>query len=136
MFTIDDTKNWQMIQAEHHNGGAEFFAYVHRCVQQPRLTRYDRYTRKDKSVTSTWRTDGIAHPSLESAVEALNTQPVFTDAELEWMRDLPTEWTQKETGMMDWVMNDTVRDKGGIEWHQGQYKITDVGLEAIHGRNA
>lgn len=70
---LEDAKSWRMAEAVHYNGGKVFFAYLYRCVEQPRLSRYDYYERKTRSVTSTWRVDGRDQPSFEAAIEALNT---------------------------------------------------------------
>lgn len=55
---VDDggpAKNWTLREDAHYNGGKTFFAYLMRCVQQPRLSRYDRYDKATKTSTSTWR---------------------------------------------------------------------------------
>ena len=130
--TEADTKGWHLREEAHHNGGEAFFAYSHRCIEQPRLVRYDRYERKGRSVTSTWRVDGVDHPSLASAVEALNTPPVFDVEEIAYLATLPTEWTKKTVpNNINWVVNQRVRDKGGVEWRDRHYRITPVGLAAL-----
>ena len=55
----------------HSNGGKAFFAYGYECVQHPRLTLFKRFDRKLKTVTATWRLDGVDQPSLDAAVAAL-----------------------------------------------------------------
>jgi hypothetical protein len=55
MITMEVVETWRLREAAHYNGGEEFFAYLHRCVENPRLSRFDRYQKKDRSVTSTWR---------------------------------------------------------------------------------
>lgn len=130
--TEADTKSWHLREEAHYNGGEAFFAYSHRCIEQPRLVRYDRYECKGRSVTSTWRVDGIAHPSLAAAVEALNTPPVFDAEELAYLATLPTEWTKKTIpNNIDWVVNQRTKDKGGIEWRDGHYRITPTGIAAL-----
>lgn len=130
--TEADTKSWHLREEAHYNGGEVFFAYSHRCIEQPRLVRHDRYERKDRSVTSTWKVDGIDHPSLASAVEALNTPPEFDAEELAYLATLPTEWTKKTVpNNIDWVVNQRTKDKGGVEWRDGHYRITALGLTAI-----
>lgn len=64
-------KGWTMIEIAHYNGGRAFFAYEFQCVQQPRLTRFDRYDKRTRTVTSTWRVDNVAQPDLATAVAAL-----------------------------------------------------------------
>lgn len=130
--TEADTKSWHLREEAHYNGGEAFFAYSHRCIEQPRLVRYDRYERKGRSVTSTWKVDGIDQPSLAAAVEALNTPPVFDAEELAYLATLPTEWTKKTVpNNIDWVVNQRTKDKGGIEWRDGSYRITPLGIAAL-----
>lgn len=130
--TAEDAKSWHMREAAHYNGGWEFFAYLHRCVEQPRLSRFDRYGRKDRSVISTWRTDGIDQPSLADAVEALNTPPVFDGEELAYLASLPSEWTRKTVpNTINWEVNERVTNKGGVEWMSGSYRITPAGRAAL-----
>jgi hypothetical protein len=126
-----DAKNWHMREATHYNGGAVFFAYLHRCVEQPRLSRYDRYERKDRSVKSTWRTDGIDRADMAAAIEALNEPPVFDADELAFLETAPEDFTKKIEGTIDWHVNERVVNKGGVEWQKGHWRITDLGREAI-----
>lgn len=58
-------------EVAHYNGGKAFFAYGYECVQHPRLTLFKRFDRKLKTVTHTWRVDGVDQVSLESAVAVL-----------------------------------------------------------------
>ncbi|MFJ2446801.1 hypothetical protein [Pseudomonas sp. NPDC087626] len=58
-------------EVAHYNGGKAFFAYGYECVQHPRLTLFKRFDRKLKTVTATWRLDGVDQPSLDAAVAAL-----------------------------------------------------------------
>lgn len=58
----------------HINGGRAFFAYEYRCDQEPRLTRFDRYDKKTRSVTSTWRVDGVDQPDLNAALQTLGIE--------------------------------------------------------------
>lgn len=130
-----DAANWHMREATHYNGGDVFFAYLHRCVEQPRLSRYDRYERKDQSVKSTWRADGIDHPTIEAAIEALNTPPVFDAAELAFLSAAPQDWAKKgPPGTIDWEVNERVVNKGGVEWERGSYRITPAGRAAIEAQ--
>lgn len=68
---MEDVRQWHMREEIHHNGGPDWFGYTFRCVEEPRLTRFDRYERRTKSATSTWRVDWIDRESLEDAVAAL-----------------------------------------------------------------
>ena len=67
--------DWKMREVMHINGGKDFFGYVHRCIEEPRLERYDRYDRKSRQVQSTWRVDGVDQPSLIAAGVALEAEP-------------------------------------------------------------
>ena len=109
-----------------------FFAYLHRCVEQPRLSRFDRYGRKDRSVISTWRTDGIDQPSLADAVEALNTPPRLRRGGACLSGKPPSEWTRKTVpNTINWEVNERVTNKGGVEWMSGSYRITPAGRAAL-----
>ena len=68
---LEKSKNWHIKEVAHLNGGKVFFGYIHQCVEQPRLERFDRYDRKTRSVTSTWRVDGNDMASFEDAISAL-----------------------------------------------------------------
>lgn len=83
---MEQVRQWTMREEIHHNGGREWFGYTHRCVEEPRLTRFDRYEKKTRSVTSTWRVDWIDRASLEDAVEAL-AQPKV--CEHHWTKSVP-----------------------------------------------
>lgn len=85
--TMEEVSKWTMREEIHHNGGGEWFGYTHRCDQEPRLTRFDRYEKKTRSVTSTWRVDWVDRASLEDAVEAL-AGPRAT-CEHHWTKSLP-----------------------------------------------
>lgn len=85
--TLEQVKQWRVRQEIHHNGGSEWFGYTFRCVEEPRLTRFDRYDRQTKGVSSTWRVDWIDQPSLEQAVEALAGPRA--PCEHHWTKSLP-----------------------------------------------
>ncbi|MCO5071100.1 MAG: hypothetical protein M9944_07830 [Rhizobiaceae bacterium] len=129
--TENDAKSWHLKEAAHYNGGAAFFAYLHRCVEQPRLSRFDRYDRKTKSVTSTWKVDGADRLSLRDAIDALNTPPVFTAEELAFLRDAPNDFEPERRNGLDYKVADGVRNKGAIEFENGRFRITDLGRAAI-----
>lgn len=128
--TDADAKNWHMRESTHYNGGAVFFAYLHRCVEQPRLSRFDRYDRKTRSVTSTWRTDGIDRQSMAEAIEALNSPPAFDADEVAFLLKVPDEFTDIREGI-DWSLNDRVVNKGAVEWQHGRCRITPAGRAAL-----
>ena len=131
--TEADAKSWHMRESAHYNGGKVFFAYMHRCVEQPRLTRYDRYERKDRSVTSTWRTDGVDKDSLAAAVDALNDAPQFTPDELAMLITLPHEYEPDNDIRkgLDWTIMTRLKDKGAVEWEKGRCRTTELGRTAI-----
>ncbi len=134
--TKADAANWRMREAAHYNGGKEFFAYMHRCVEQPRLSRFDKYIRKTQAVESTWRTDGVDYPSTDAAIEALNTPPAFDEEELSFLAACPEEWTKKgPPGSINWEVNQRVVDKGAVEWQRGEYRLTNLGRAALEASN-
>lgn len=61
-------------ETAHINGGRHFFAYEFTCDQEPRLVRYDHYHKPTRSVTSTWRVDGIDQPDLNAALHVLGIE--------------------------------------------------------------
>lgn len=86
--TLEHVKqHWTMREEIHHNGGGEWFGYTFRCEQDPRLTRFDKYERKTRSVTSTWRVDWIDQASLEDAVLALARPKAPCDHH--WIKSVP-----------------------------------------------
>jgi hypothetical protein len=126
-----DAKQWHMRESAHYNGGKVFFAYLHRCVEQPRLSRFDRYERKDRSVTSTWRTDGQDRASLADAVEALNTPPVFSADEMAFLASSPDDYEAERREGLDYQLADSVLNKGAIEFERGRFRLTSLGRASI-----
>ena len=116
---VDDVKGWHMRERAHYNGGKAFFAYLMQCIEQPRLSRYDRYDRKTRSHESTWKVDGIDQPSFEAALAALDTPPIFSDAELQELEKVTDEWVDiRKT--MDFGLNMSLESKGAVEWQDGK----------------
>lgn len=113
--TIEDARKWGMVEAAHINGGKEWFGYVHRCVQQPRLSRFDKYSRSTKSVQSTWRVDGEDVGSLESAVDELAYPPRFTATELLVLAQIGREPADYRK-VHPYEITSTLRDKGAIAY--------------------
>lgn len=134
--TVEDARAWRMREAAHYNGGKVFFAYLHRCIEHPRLSRYDRYERKDRSVTSTWRTDGVDRSSLAEAVDALNSPPVFSAEELGFLQGSPEDYEPDRRAGLSYELADRVRNKGGIEFEKGRFRITDIGRAALRSLEA
>ena len=131
--TVDDAAKWHMREAAHYNGGAAFFAYLHRCVEQPRLSRFDKYVRADRSVVSTWRVDGIDHPDFAAAISALNVAPVFDEDELAQLATIPADYDPSVDVRkgMNFELMDRLRDKGAIEWAAGRCRTTAAGRHAL-----
>lgn len=130
--TIEDAKTWQLTQDAHYNGGRKFFAYSYRCVQQPRLTRYDRYDRKTRSVESTWRTDGIDRASLADAIAALNIDPDFSDEEIGLLITISEEPADRRKEMLSELqLWNPLREKGAIVWENRKVRRTELGTRAL-----
>lgn len=131
MITVADSKSWHMQQALHGHGKG-FFMYAYRCVEQPRLLRTDRYTKKDRSVASTWSVDGVDHPDLESAVKALNSPPTFSAEEMDALRCLRDDWMPAKTAreLITFEMSWRLRDKGAIEFADGKCRRSEIGRGA------
>jgi len=135
--TLDDLKYCGLREDAHYNGGKEFFAYLMRCTQHPRLTRYDRYSRLDKSVTSIWRVDGQDVASLDSAIDALNQPPTFSEEELAILATITEEPVDRRKEMIansePWR---ALRDKGAIIWDKGRVRISDAGRAALNAKES
>lgn len=126
MITMADVTSWHMRESAHYNGGDVFFAYLHQCVEQPRLTRFDRYEKKDKSVASTWRVDGDDCADLDDAIGKLNVDPVFTDAELQELSKVTCDFEDIRK-IRDLDLNHSLANKGAIEWKAGKCRLTTAG---------
>jgi hypothetical protein len=72
-----DIKTLTIREVAHYNGGKAFFAYGYECVQYPRLTLFKRFDKKLRTVTATWRVDGVDQASLEEAVEVLSSLEIL-----------------------------------------------------------
>ncbi len=109
---------WSMWESAHLNGGREWFGYIFTCIEEPRLSRLDRYVRKTRSVTSTWRVDGVEMEDLAAALVAIKSPPVLTEerAMLElvgddWARPAEKNWPLRLWSLMA---------KGIVEWKGGK----------------
>lgn len=125
-----------MREVTHLNGGKEWFGYIHRCVEQPRLTRKDVYTRKNRSVTSEFRVDGVVVASLKDAIAALDLPPSLSLAEraiLASVNDDPED--RRKEAFSDGGPNDLIWhflcEKGLIEWAKGRVARTEAGRQAL-----
>lgn len=118
-----------MRETMHLNGGKEWFGYIHQCVEHPRLSRKDKYTRKDRGVHSTWRVDGQECADLDAALAALSQPVVLTDDErdalIQWRDDFTTAWAARGD---NYAMMRALGDKGLID---GKTGITPTGLEVL-----
>ncbi|MBN9028907.1 MAG: hypothetical protein J0I23_03800 [Rhizobiales bacterium] len=132
---VDDggpAKNWTLREDAHYNGGKTFFAYLMRCVQQPRLSRYDRYDKATKTSTSTWRVDGIDFPNFNAAIIALNIEPELTAEErlvLETVTSKPSD--RRKEMIANYEPWHGLREKAFILWEKGRVTITDAGRAAL-----
>lgn len=97
--TLDDIKTWHLRQ-EVHLDGRGWFGDRKRCIENPRLARYDKYTRATRSVETTWEVDGVAVADLEAAAVALSSPPVLSPAERALLREMPVgrEYHASESG--------------------------------------
>lgn len=106
-----DLRTCHMREAMHGHGDG-FFFYEHECIEHPRLRRFDRYDKKTRSVTSTWRVDGEDVADLAAAADRLARPPTITDAERVTLATVPDEWSDLRSRFVElW----SLRLKGLIE---------------------
>lgn len=125
--TEADLLECTMHESAHLNGGKEWFGYIHRCNQHPRLTRMDKYYRATRGVESVWRVDGMAVTSLAEAAEKLATPYQATADELTLLATVPDEFTSFEQR----VRFLPLREGGLIEAKDGKFRRTDAGRAAL-----
>jgi len=128
--TAIDLSACTMREEAHYNGGKEWFGYRHRCIQHPRLTRFDKYIRKTRSVESTFSVDGKLVANLEAAAQLLAIPYQPTPEDLELLRLVPDEWTRME----DRVRFVHLQDFGLIEFKTGDCRRTDAGRAALQSQ--
>ena len=114
-------------EAAHINGGKEWFGYIHRCNQHPRLTRMDKYIRKTRSVESTWNVDGKPVADLAEAAVLLSSPYEPTPDELVLLAEVPDEYTRFE----DRARFHRLQEVGLIEFKAGACRRTDAGRSAL-----
>lgn len=123
--------DWKMREGAHFHGGQEWFGYRYDCIQQPRLSRFDRYRRRDQSVTHTWMVDGLDCADAEAAWAALQVPPSLSDAERTFLMgvpDEPTHWTNRSADVLR-----SLRDKGMVQWGPPAHlSRTSAGRAAAH----
>lgn len=131
--TQDDLKSCHMRETVHLNGGKEWFGYIQQCVEHPRLSRLDKYTRKDRGVQSTWRVDGQDCTDLAAALEALSVPPVVTPEEraalLNWRDHFDAAWAARVEG---YTIMKMLSNKGLLDGKRG---ITEAGLAALQNKD-
>lgn len=114
-------------EVAHLNGGKEWFGYIHRCNQHPRLTRMDKYIRKTRAVESTWRVDGNPVASLAAAAELLSTPYKPSADERALLAEVPDEYMRFE-GRARFI---PLAETGLIEFNDGACRRTDAGRVAL-----
>lgn len=127
--TKEDLAACHMRELMHLNGGKDWFGYVYQCVEHPRLSRKDTYTRKEKSVQSVWHVDGSECSDIDAALAALALPVVLTDEEraalVRWRDDFDTAWRSR---VANYAMMRALSDKGLLDGRKG---ITETGLAAL-----
>jgi hypothetical protein len=124
---LADLQNCTMHEAAHYNGGKEWFGYLHRCNEHPRLTRMDKYIKKTRSTESTWHVDGKPVADLAEAAERLSTPYRPSAEELVLLAEVPDEYTRFE-GRGRFL---PLRDVGLIEFQDGKCRRTPSGRDAL-----
>ncbi len=114
-------------EVAHLNGGREWFGYIHRCVQHPRLTRLDKYVRKTRGVASTWRVDLKPVADLAEAAKILSTPYAPSADEIALLAEVPDEYTLFEM----WVRFVPLAEVGLVEFSNGECRRTDAGRAAL-----
>lgn len=130
--TEADLLKCTMREVAHYNGGKEWFGYLHRCNQHPRLTRMDKYIRKTRAVESIWRVDGNSVTGLSQAAELLSTPYEPTPEELALLAEVPDEYARFE----DRHRFLRLQDVGLIEFQKGACRRTDAGRAALEAEGA
>lgn len=132
--TKDDLASCHLRERMHLNGGKEWFGYIHVVVEHPRLSRMDKYTRKDKGVQSTWRVDGVDCADLDAALDALAVPPSISYGERlilqRWAEDPEAAWAERG-GALEAIM--TLGWKGMLDGKRG---ITEAGRAALQSQEA
>jgi hypothetical protein len=122
-----DLLNCTMHESAHLNGGKEWFGYIHRCNEHPRLTRMDKYTRKNRGVESTWRVDGKPVANLAEAATLLSTPYQPTADELKLLAEVTDEYALFD-GRARFL---PLREVGLIEFHDGKCRRTPAGRDVV-----
>lgn len=127
--TIDDVRGMKLRQSQHLNGGSDWFAYRYVCIEQPRLSRFDRYDKRKRSVEVTWEVDGAEVENLAAAVDRLNVPPVLDAVEIVALALIPADWTPVREARQGMALETflALRSKGCIEAEDAKCRLTDLG---------
>ena len=122
-----DLSKCTMREDAHFNGGNEWFGCRLRCVEYPRLTRFDKYIRKTRGTQSTFQVDGEDVADLEEAARLLATpyQPMPEDIAL--LKLVPDEFARLDRRSHFLRL----RDVGLVEFRDGECRRTDAGRAAL-----
>lgn len=130
--TAADLLKCTMREESHFNGGKEWFGYRFRCVQHPRLSRFDKYIRPIRGVKSTFEVDGEEVASLEAAAELLATPYEVLPEDRKLLALIPDDWAlldQRSRFLR-------LRDVGLVEFKDGKCRRTDAGRSAMEASDA
>lgn len=124
-----------MREVAHYNGGREWFGYKYQCIQHPRLSRFDRYTRRDRSVASTWRVDGQECRSFEEAMAELDHAPALTVSELTAIAQFDKATMRKADFpgfKASYPHLTTLAEKGVVWWDAGKVTLVhEAAMQAV-----
>ena len=128
--TANTLRGSRLFERSHVNGGPEWFGYILQCEEFPRLSRLDRYARRDRSVSSTWRVDGEDVDNLDHAAERLNIPPALTDDEIAVLRRVTDEWQDlRFEGITAQLV--AISWKGVIEFETGRCRLSPLGRRTL-----
>jgi hypothetical protein len=130
--TEADLAGCTMRKDAHFNGGKEWFGYLMRCNEHPRLTRMDKYLRKTRSAETTWNVDGKPVADLAEAVDKLSRPYEPTPDELKLLAEVPDEFFLFEIRLRFLPL----RDVGLIEFKDGACRRTDAGRAALRSQSS
>jgi hypothetical protein len=93
MITKDDIENSEaQYESQHAMGSRGGIGRGYRYVKYPRLKRIDRWWANPRELERQWYVDGVEHPTLESAVAALNIPIVLNPEEKAALERIPDEY--------------------------------------------
>lgn len=130
--TEADLLKCSMREEAHFNGGKVWFGYRYRCVQHPRLTRFDKYIRATRSTQSTFEIDGEPVASLAVAAELLAKPYEVQPEDIKLLNLITDEWTllDRRSRFL------RLRDVGLVEFQDGKCRRTDTGRAAMESSDA